>query len=151
MVLKRTVSMRRFPSSYVWSIKRKFIFYHTHFHSCRLSRRLWKDSLYIDWQSLWQNPKSDCVLQRNRSSLGYCFIKSYSSHSNIHNSIRGTDINVKIQLFRQPLFHILYDLCVFYLNFYRSCTFSSNIIKLFVSIGQIYLKFPHFKSKFTFS
>ena len=29
-----------------WSIKRKFIFHQTHFHSCRLSRCLWKDSLY---------------------------------------------------------------------------------------------------------
>ena len=51
--------------------------------------------------------------------------------------VRGTDINVKIQLFRGPLFHILFDLCFFYLNFYRSCKFSSNIEKLFVSIGQI--------------
>ena len=32
MVLKRTVSMRRFPSSYVLVDKRKFIFYHAHFH-----------------------------------------------------------------------------------------------------------------------
>ena len=43
MVLKRTVPMRRFPSSYVLVDKKDF-FYHIHFHSCRPSRCLWKDS-----------------------------------------------------------------------------------------------------------
>ena len=42
--LNETVSFIMF-----WSIKRKFIFNHTHFHSCRLSRCLWKDSLYLEW------------------------------------------------------------------------------------------------------
>ena len=32
MVLKRTVSMRRFPSSYVLVDKKEIYFYHAHFH-----------------------------------------------------------------------------------------------------------------------
>ena len=52
-----------------WSIKRKFIFYHTHFHSCRLSRCLRKDRLYIEWQSYYDKTKKVIVSNNEADHL----------------------------------------------------------------------------------
>ena len=80
MVLKRTLSMRRFPSSYVLVDKKEIIFYHTHFHSCRLSRCLWKDSLYIEWQSYYDKTKKAIVSNNEADHLRVIASENLTHH-----------------------------------------------------------------------
>ena len=77
-----------------WSIKRKFIFYHTHFHSCRLSRCLRKDRLYIEWQSYYDKTKK--VIVSNNEADHLRVIASVNLTHHIQTYITPSEVQILI-------------------------------------------------------